>query len=97
MNKSDTDLKCKRCNQVMLIRDGEEPTKVCGHCAHEMISEISDVIGRYGQIDGEHHKTWVIDQVARICAANEYEEWVREHNSGVDGPETYKWNTGIEP
>lgn len=23
-------------------------------------------IERYGQIDGEHHKTWVIDQVARI-------------------------------
>lgn len=23
-------------------------------------------IERYGQIDGEHHKTWVLDQVARI-------------------------------
>lgn len=23
-------------------------------------------ISRYGQIDGEHHKTWVLDQVARI-------------------------------
>jgi hypothetical protein len=23
-------------------------------------------IERYGQIDGDHHKTWVIDQVARI-------------------------------
>lgn len=24
------------------------------------------VIFKYGQIDGEHHKQWVIDQVARI-------------------------------
>jgi len=23
-------------------------------------------IGRYGGIDGDHHKTWVLDQVARI-------------------------------
>lgn len=23
-------------------------------------------VERYGQIDGDHHKTWVIDQVARI-------------------------------
>lgn len=23
-------------------------------------------IGRYGQIDGDHHKLWVLDQVARI-------------------------------
>ena len=24
------------------------------------------LIGRYGGYDGEHHKTWVLDQVARI-------------------------------
>ena len=25
-----------------------------------------EFISRYGQIDGEHHKQWVLDQVARI-------------------------------
>lgn len=25
-----------------------------------------EFVGRYGGIDGEHHKTWVIDQVVRI-------------------------------
>lgn len=25
-------------------------------------------IFRYGQIDGDHHKTWVLDQVARILS-----------------------------
>jgi hypothetical protein len=24
-------------------------------------------VGSYGQIDGAHHKQWVLDQVARIC------------------------------
>jgi hypothetical protein len=34
---------CMRCHRTMLIRDGEEPTKVCDHCAHKMLSEIADV------------------------------------------------------
>jgi DNA-directed RNA polymerase subunit M/transcription elongation factor TFIIS len=38
---------CKRCYQTMLIRDGEEPTEVCDHCAHEMLSEIADVVLAY--------------------------------------------------
>lgn len=24
------------------------------------------MIGQYGQVDGEHHKKWVLDQVARV-------------------------------
>ncbi len=28
-------------------------------------------IERYGQIDGSHHKTWVLDQVARIFKGTE--------------------------
>ena len=32
---------CMRCHQTMLIRDGEEPTEFCDHCAHEMLSELS--------------------------------------------------------
>ncbi len=27
---------------------------------------VMDFIGSYGQIDGGHHKQWVLDQVARI-------------------------------
>jgi hypothetical protein len=38
---------CKRCHQTMLIRDGEEPTDICDHCAHEMLSEIADVVLNY--------------------------------------------------
>lgn len=27
----------------------------------------------------------------------EYKEWVRQHNDGEDGPDTYCWNEGIPP
>ena len=56
-----------------------------------------EIILRYGGIDGEHHKTWVIDQIARILTGDHYEEWVREACDGEDGPDTYGWDVGIAP
>lgn len=29
--------------------------------------------------------------------SEEYQEWVRKHRDGEDGPETYNWDTGIAP
>ena len=54
-------------------------------------------IEQYGGIDGEHHKTWVIDQVARALLGDGYEDWVAEWESGQDGPDTYAWDVGIAP
>lgn len=53
----------------------------------------------YGQIDGAHHKTWVIDQIVRelICDEFLYERALKEYMSGEDGPETYEWDQGIAP
>jgi hypothetical protein len=53
----------------------------------------------YGQIDGDHHKMWVIDQMVRVLnGSNEqYEQWVKEANDGDDGPDTYSWDTGVAP
>ncbi len=51
----------------------------------------------YGSIDGEHHKTWVIDQMVRALTEDYYPTWVRVHNLGEDGPDTYTWDTGIAP
>jgi hypothetical protein len=44
------------------------------------------VIHRYGGIDGAHHKQWVLDQTVRALAGAAYDEWVRRHNDGDDGP-----------
>ena len=52
---------------------------------------------QYGQIDGEHHKAWVIDQMVRILAAERYEEIIAKACDGEDGPETYDWDRGVAP
>lgn len=54
-------------------------------------------IEQYGGIGGEHHKAWVIDQVARALLGDGYEDWVAEWESGQDGPDTYAWDVGIAP
>ena len=55
------------------------------------------IIEDFGGIDGEHHKTWVIDQVARALLGDGYAQWVVEFNAGEDGPNTYAWDVGIAP
>lgn len=56
-----------------------------------------EIAFRFGQIDGGHHKTWVIDQMVRVLLGVEYDAWVAEHNAGEDGPQTYRWDIGIAP
>lgn len=50
----------------------------------------------YGQIDGSHHKMWVIDQMARALLEDEYEEWVKRYET-PDGDDYWEWDTGIAP
>lgn len=59
--------------------------------------DVLNIIERYGGIDGDHHKTWVIDQVARALLGNNYEAWVKEMKAGEDGADTYDWDEGIPP
>ena len=61
------------------------------------IQQAMELIERYGQIDGDHHKAWVLDQVARVLKGDDYEAWVIEMMYGEDGPHTYSYETGIAP
>jgi|APSaa5957512622_1039677.scaffolds.fasta_scaffold197691_2 hypothetical protein len=56
-----------------------------------------DLIYRYGSIDGNHHKQWVLDQVVRALKGPDYDAWVTEFCDGEDGPNTYFWDEGIAP
>jgi hypothetical protein len=48
-----------------------------------------DYARRYGTIDGDHHKMWVIDQMVRsLLGSIGYAEWRKEN------PE---WSEGIAP
>lgn len=61
------------------------------------ISAAIELAVRYGGIDGSHHKTWVIDQMVRVLAGENYERIVREACDGENGPDTYDWDVGIAP
>lgn len=63
----------------------------------QKINGAIDMVVRYGGIDGDHHKSWVLDQVVRVLAGDDYERIVREACDGEDGPDTYEWDVGIAP
>jgi hypothetical protein len=65
--------------------------------ADERCEAALQIALRYGQIDGGHHKTWVIDQMCRALLGVEYDEWIKAAKDGEDGPDTYEWDEGIPP
>lgn len=63
----------------------------------DQVDAALSVAHRYGGIDGDHHKKWVIDQMVRALTGDGYAEWIRAVKDGEDGPETYGWDEGIPP
>jgi len=69
-----------------------------------MIKEIDELVAgtiqeravavalRYGGIDGDHHKQWVIDQMLRILLGSEYDAMIKHGRNGE-----YPWEVGIAP
>jgi hypothetical protein len=47
----------------------------------------------YSQIDGAHHKAWVIDQMLRALLEDNYSTWIKKYcyNTG------FSWDVGIAP
>lgn len=53
---------------------------------------------QYGQIDGDHHKTWVIDQMVRVLTGDKYNEFVKEYEIDEEtGEKEWIWKNGIAP
>lgn len=61
--------------------------------AEKRIDKAIEIAYQYAQIDGDHHKMWVIDQIIRKLLKNNYDNWVKEYEE--DGE--YLWDTGINP
>lgn len=59
----------------------------------EVINRAVQLAYQYAQIDGGHHKMWVIDQMMRILLGSKYDNFVKEYEE--DGE--YEWNIGIAP
>ena len=58
----------------------------------QRITKAIGIAVRFGGIDGEHHKAWVIDQMVRTLAAGDYEGLVREVEAGDQ-----EWEVGVPP
>ena len=58
-----------------------------------MEDKIKEILWRYSQIDGEHHKAWCLDQIARVVCGNQYEDFIKNYCN--DGE--YRWDCGIAP
>ncbi|MEP8849289.1 hypothetical protein EXW94_26275 [Enterobacter sp. JMULE2] len=52
---------------------------------------------QWGGTDELHHLQWVVDQMVRELAGDRYDQIVADAIAGENGPNTYKWNTGIAP
>ena len=63
------------------------------------IKNVESIAFRYGQIDGDHHKMWTIDQMVRALTGTEtdYKLWVQDYVYDTETGEEYTWDTGIAP
>ena len=64
---------------------------------NEKISKALDMAFQYGQIDGGHHKMWVIDQMIRALTGEKYNEWIEDYIYDKETGDTYIWDEGIVP
>lgn len=65
----------------------------------ERIKRALEIAWSYGQIDGSHHKAWVIDQMVRVLCGTEekYRKWIDAYEAPLTDSECYDWDTGIAP
>jgi hypothetical protein len=53
------------------------------------IKKASSIASEYSEIDGAHHKQWVIDQMLRVLLGKEeYDNWLKKQNY---------WDCGVAP
>ena len=63
----------------------------------ERINDAIELAVKYGQTDGDHHRLWVIDQMLRALAGENYDMLIKNICEGEDGPNTYEWVCGVAP
>ena len=62
--------------------------------ALQRINMALRIARRYGQIEGDHHRLWVIDQMVRVLTHSDYSKWVQEAEAGIPGiPSDGKWES----
>lgn len=63
----------------------------------ERIKEALRFAWSFGQIKGDPHKTWVIDQMVRaLLGEDQYKSWVMAYET-TDGDKYWTWEVGVKP
>ena len=60
----------------------------------ERIQQAVALILDVGWVDGDHHKTWVLDQTLRVLLGDDYWQKIDAWEDAADGAE---WETGMAP
>lgn len=78
------------------LRKNYEKVPVALLAKNSNIAVAVDLIVSYSQIDGAHHKAWVLDQVLRCLVSDkEYNEIINMVDPEYGEP--YGWDEGIAP
>ena len=87
----------KDCGEIYVeagvVRNSKTTPRIGGITEIEQISNVMDLISKYGSIDGAHHKQWLIDQIARVLLQDDYTGWA----SGDEETGEQSWDEGIAP
>lgn len=73
-------------------KENEELMRALSQAENKIGSALL-ILEEDSQVDGAHHKAWVIDQIARALTDDEYERWVEDYCEG----DTYEWDEGVIP
>jgi hypothetical protein len=65
----------------------------------DKIEQALSLAFRYSQIDGTHHKDWVIDQMVKVLTGKKgYDTFLETYEEkDENGIPQYEWNEGIAP
>lgn len=65
--------------------------------AETHLHQALQLIMHYGAVSGDRQRAWLLDQVTRVLAGDNYEMVVAEAESGERGAKTYVWDEGVSP
>jgi len=95
---------CIHADVCKLTHPSDTEHEYCTQCVLHSVSEPSvkiekalELIFNYSQIDGGHHRAWVIDQVTRLLTGDGYAGFVGRHCCDPETGECYSWDEGIAP
>jgi len=78
--------------------DGMCKTDIITSTGDDRIQKAIELLVEYNDIDGAHHKDWVMDQTLRILAGTKYQSVVESACFNDENPdEPYEWEFGIAP